>query len=211
MHVRMLCHGPGRNEKAGAGLYGPGKGRHTGGIKDSSIPTAHCQYDYHHIIYDYRACRMLDSGEPVPEGYKTMADGGSFPCAIYMLLEYFKVPTDLITIGKTLVQYGYRTENSGTLWICMDNLLEKHWGIKTKIQDSIFELCESVSLDSPVVALVPAEWLHSYPMPSNECLIIWRLEEKTAVVSTTSGHQPVKIGLYDLLAHIKRAWQCSIN
>ena len=36
MHVRMLCHGPGRNEKAGAGLYGPGKGRHTGGIKDSN-------------------------------------------------------------------------------------------------------------------------------------------------------------------------------
>lgn len=34
VHVRVLSHRHGRNEKTGTGLYGPGKGRHTRGIKD---------------------------------------------------------------------------------------------------------------------------------------------------------------------------------
>ena len=178
----------------------------TGGSDDSHIPAPYCQYDYADIIYDCRGCRKVDG--QVPDGYKTIFDGGTALCAMKSVLDYFHISLSLEDVGKDLVQNGYRTENDGTLWIAFDKAFEQLYGVQTQMQSMVFELCESVSLLHPVIALVSAAWLHDYPMPSNECIIIWRLEGKEAVITMTSSHSSKKVDLYELLKNIKRAWAC---
>lgn len=181
-----------------------------GGIDDNHIPSPYCQYDYSHIIYDYRECREVKDSKSVPAGYKTMLDGGTVPCALMSILDYLCISSiSLEYVGKKLVENGYRTEDNGTLWIAFDKALEQLFGVRTWIQRSVFELCESVTLERPVIALVPAAWLHDFPaMKTRECIIVWRLEEKKAVITTTSAHSAKKVDLYELLKNIKRAWAC---
>lgn len=179
------------------------------GINDDSIPETVCQYDCPNIIYDYRECRVVDNAADVPEGYKTMAMGGSVPCALMSIIGCYK-PSSIITlseIGKVLVENGYRTEDKGTLWIAMDKIPELVYSIRTEILSNILELPREVSQGHPVMALVPAAWLHDLPnMPSNECVTVWRLEHKKVIVTTTSSHLIKELDLYDFLRNVKRAW-----
>lgn len=180
-----------------------------GGVEPSKIPTPRCQYDYNHIIYDYRTCRELQPGETLATRHKTMADGGTVPCALSSVLEYYRHTAKLTVIGQILVKNGYRTENNGTLLIALDKVPELVYGVQTQVQSFIFDIFESVCMGKPVIALVSAAWLHALStMPSNECIVIWRLEKKTALITTTSHHSVRRIDLYDLLKNIKRAWSC---
>lgn len=178
------------------------------GINDNSIPESVCQYDCPNIIYDYRECRVVDNAADVPEGYKTMAMGGSVPCALMSIIGFYKPSRlTLSEIGKVLVENGYRTENKGTLWIAMDKIPELVYGIRTEILSHLLELPREVSQGHPVMALVPAAWLHDLPnMPSNECVTVWRLERKKVIVTTTSSHSVKELDLYDFLRNVKRAW-----
>lgn len=181
------------------------------GVEPSKIPTPRCQYDYNHIIYDYRTCRELQPGETLATSHKTMADGGTVPCALLSVLEYYCRDEKLPELGQILVKNGYRTQNNGTLLIALDKIPELVYGIQTQVQSFIFNLFESVCMKKPVIALVSAAWLHDFPkMPSNECIVIWRLEGKTALITTTSHHSVRRIDLYDLLKNIKRAWSFQI-
>lgn len=179
-----------------------------GGIDNICIPTPVCQQDWTNIIYDYRECRVVDTEKDVPEGYKTMAMGGTVPCALMSIIGFYKPSRfTLSEIGKVLVENGYRTENKGTLWIAMDKVPELVYGIQTEMLNHLLELCQQVSLCHPVMALVPAGWLHRFPnMPSNECVIVWRLEGKKVIVTTTSSHSTIELDLYDFLRNVKRAW-----
>ena len=183
----------------------------TGGVENKYISTPYCQYDYGNIIYDHRECRTLSPDEVLPDGYHTMLDGGTVPCAIMSILDYFRTsPKSLEEIGKILVTNGYRTKLRGTLWIAFEKILE-HYHVRTQILPTIFDLCESVSLNRPVIALVSAAWLHQFPHPymmTNECVIVWRLEGKKAVITTTSNHSLIQVNLYDLLKNTRRAWSC---
>lgn len=174
---------------------------------DLNIPEPICQYDFTRVLYDYRECRLLKDAESVPQGYKTMADSGTIPCAIIPILNYYGLSTNLSHLGKILVENGYRTENDGTRWIAIDKIPELVYGIRTQIQSSVFELCESVLSELPVLAIVPASWLHNLEsMPSNECITAWRIEGNKVIVTTTSSHSPRKLDLIEFLRNIKRAW-----
>lgn len=181
------------------------------GIEDKYIPIPYCQYDYNHIIYDYRECRTLSAGESLPKGYKTMADGGTIPCALMTLLDYFKTaPNSLEDIGTVLVENGYRTKSSGTLWVAVDKVLN-HYHVRAEIQPSVETVFDRIRNKRPVIAIVSGMWLHDMPhLPTmtNECIIIWRIEGNQAVFTTTSRHSPKRENFYDLLKHTKRAWAC---
>lgn len=179
-----------------------------GGIEDASIPHPVCQHDYPNIIYDYRECRVMDDTQSVPDGYKTIAMGGSVPCALMSIIGFYKHSRlTLSEIGKVLVENGYRTEDKGTLWIAIDKIPELVYGVRAEMLNHLLELCQQVSLGRPVMALVPASWLHDLPnMPSNECVTVWRLERKKVIVTTTSSHSIKELDLYDFLRHVKRAW-----
>ena len=182
-----------------------------GGIKNEFIPTPYCQHDFTTIVYDYRECRVLRADESLPDGYTTMSDGGTVPCAFMSILDYFRTsPKSLEMLGKVLVDNGFRTRFNGTLWIAFDKVLEKYH-VRTQIQPSIFNLCESVTLQRPVIALVSSAWLHYFPSPymmTNECVIIWRIEGEKAVMTTTSSHSLREVNIYDLFRNIRRAWSC---
>ena len=183
-----------------------------GGISDFFIPQPWCQYDFYHIIYDYRKCINLRSPKQVPLGYKTVADGGTIPCALLSILRYYKFSETLPVLGELLVTNGYRTKDNGTRWIAFDKVPEIVYGIKTEIQTSIYGFAESIVFGRPVAALVSATWLHkdfSTNLPSNECIVVWRLEGDKAVITTTSSHSTLRVDLYDLLKNIKRAWSFS--
>lgn len=186
--------------------------RFKGGISDFFIPTPFCQYDYHNIVYDYRKCINLKNPTQVPAGFKTMADGGTIPCALLSVLSYYKFPETLPVLGELLVTHGYRTADKGTRWIALDKIPEMVYGIQTQIQTSVFGFCESIMFGRPVIAIVPATWLHSdFPssgLPSNECVVVWRLEGKNAVLTNTSSHSTLTVNLQDLLKNVKRAWSC---
>lgn len=176
-------------------------------IEHTSIPEAVCQHDYTHVIYDYRECRTLNDGESVPEGYKTLSDAGTIPCALIPILRYYGIHAQLTAVATTLVKYGYRTQNSGTHWIAIDKIPEIIYGIQTRIQSSVFELCESVLSGYPVLTVVSAAWLHNLEyMPGNECVTIWRIDGSDVIVTTTSSHSPRRLNLIEFLWNIKRAW-----
>lgn len=172
-----------------------------------SIPEPVCQHDYTRVIYDYRECRTLNHGESVPEGYKTMSESGTVPCALVPILRYYNIGDMLPEIGSVLVKHGYRTENNGTRWIAIDKVPELVYGIQTQIQSSIFELCESILSGYPVLAIASAAWLHNLEsMPSNECVTAWRIEGSEVIVTTTSSHSPRSLDLIEFLRNVKRAW-----
>lgn len=195
------------------------------GIDPKVVPVPYNQKIYDHIVYDHRGCydrakdpnRVFD-GEPL----KSMAIGGSIPAAMATLIEYFamnhktgmKISSReelLIEIGKILVENGYRTQDKGTLWLAFDKVLELEYGIRTQIQRSIFELTDSICSAKPVVALVPTGWLHGKDLPSNECVIIWKIKEGVATISNTSSNELYEIEVMPLLMHSKIAWACSVK
>ncbi len=195
------------------------------GIDPKVIPVPYNQKLYEHIVYDHRGCYDRNkepnkdfNGEPL----KSMALGGSIPAAMATLIEYFAITHKngkkissreelLIEIGKILVENGYRTQDKGTLWLAFDKVLELEYGIRTQIQRSIFELADSICSAKPVVALVPTGWLHGKDLPSNECVIIWKIKEGVATISCTSSNELIEIEVMPLLRHSKIAWACSVK
>ncbi len=181
------------------------------GIEDKYIPIPYCQHDYSHIIYDYRECRTLSFGEKLPKGYKTMADGGTIPCGLMTLLDYFKTaPNSLEDIGTVLVENGYRTKSRGTLWVAVDKVLD-FYHVRAEIQPSVHTVFDMVRNKRPVIAITSGMWLHDIPYPlmkTNECIIIWRIEGENAIFTTTSRHSARRENFYDLLRNTKRAWAC---
>lgn len=190
------------------------------GMKEKWLPAPYNQKQYPNIVYDYRGCFSKGSTFEEPEEpYKTIAIGGSIPCAMSTVYEYFnglvinnkKLDRTelLLDIGANLVNNGYRTQETGTLWIAMDKLFELEYGIETEIQRSIFEVVQSVCQCHPVVGLVPTSWLHSDDsLASNEAVTIWAVEEDTALITTTTSDKVEKIKVLPLLQHTKRAWAC---
>lgn len=195
------------------------------GIDPKVVPVPYNQKIYDHIVYDHRGCydrakdpnRVFD-GEPL----KSMALGGSIPAAMAMIVEYFskthktgkKIVSReefLIEIGKILVENGYRTQDKGTLWLAFDKVLELEYGIRTQIQRSIFEVSNSICSCSPVVLLVPTGWLHGKDLPSNECVIIWKIKEGVATICCTSSNKLMEVDVMQLLRHAKIAWACSVK
>lgn len=184
------------------------------GIDTRFIPCSTNQDEYANIVYDHRECRVLEPGETLPSGYRTMADGGTIPCAISTLLEYFgqKIPVE--EIGKILVQYNYRTPDKGTLWSAFERILEPIYGIETTIQSSIYDLFESVALGKPVVAMISPEILYKSNTRSfsgNEAIIIWRFEHGRAIISTTHLYGCHKVNAEKLLKNLLRAWACRLS
>ena len=195
------------------------------GINPKVVPVPYNQKLYDHIIYDHRGCYDRNkepdrdfNGSPL----KSMALGGSIPAAMATIIEYFaqthktgkKISSReelLVEIGKILVENGYRTQDKGTLWIAFDKVLELEYGIETQIQRSIFELADSICSAKPVVALVPTGWLHGKDLPSNECVIIWKIKEGVATISNTSSNELYEIEVMPLLRHSKIAWACSVK
>ncbi len=187
------------------------------------IPAPVNQKLYSNIVFDHRACDFeehVDRSDANEEAYKTIAIGGSIPCAMATVRKYFnntqictpKTQSDLvIEIGKVLVENGYRTPDNGTLWIALDKVLEMEYGIVTKIQNSIFELADSLCSQKPVIALVPASFLHGEGVPTNECIIIWNSYDEVCTFSTTSSNTNLQINTNTLLKNIKRAWACSVK
>lgn len=191
------------------------------GIDPKVIPVPYNQKLYEHIVYDHRGCYDRNKENKVFDGepLKSMALGGSIPAAMATLVEYFSVTHKtgkkissreelLIEIGKILVENGYRTQDKGTLWLAFDKVLELEYGIRTQIQRSIFEVSNSICLCHPVVALVPTGWLHGKDLPSNECVIIWKIKEGVATISNTSSNELYEIDVMQLLRHAKIAWDC---
>lgn len=189
------------------------------------IPTPVNQKLYSNIIFDHRTCdfeERVDRSDADKEAYKTIAIGGSIPCAMATVRKYFngtqscasnaQLDEDLvIEIGKVLVENGYRTPDNGTLWIALDKVLEMEYGIVTKIQNSIFELADSLCSQKPVIALVPASFLHGEGVPTNECIIIWNIADGMCTFSTTSSNTNLQMNANTLLKNIKRAWACSVK
>ena len=190
------------------------------------IPTAVNQKLYSNIVFDHRACdfeERVDRSDADKEAYKTIAIGGSIPCAMATVRKYFNDTQSsctpqaqsnedlVIEIGKVLVENGYRTPDNGTLWIALDKVLEMEYGIVTKIQNSIFELADSLCSQKPVIALVPASFLHGEGVPTNECIIIWNIADGVCTFSTTSSNSNLQMDVNKLLKNIKRAWACSVK
>lgn len=195
----------------------------TKAIDTRFIPQAVCQYDYDRVIYHcvdpklgIGECRHLSEKEPYPVGLKSMADGGTIPCAMLSVLKYFQIDTSLLEIGSFLVKHGYRTKRHGTRWLAIDKVLEINYGIEAMIITSVLELASSLSLGYPVLALVPSMWLHKTlshcPLRGhgNECIVIWKLQgSKALITATTVVDKPLlQIDLQDLLFHVLRAWYC---
>ena len=191
------------------------------GVSDKYIPAPYNQKNFENIVYDYRGCFIKTDetiGHVVPS--KTMDIGGTVPCAMASVYEYmtfmhksaekFKSREELLLhIGTTLVNNGYRTPDAGTLWIAFDKVLELEYGIHTKIQCSMFEAINSICMCQPVIALVPASWLHKDPsMPSNEAIVIWAIREDEAIITTTSSDNIERVKAHTLFEHVKRAWAC---
>lgn len=191
------------------------------GLSDKYIPAPYNQKNYGNIVYDYRGCFIKTDetvGHVVP--YKTMDIGGTVPCAMASVYEHltfvnefgkkFKSREELLLhIGNTLVNNGYRTPDAGTLWIAFDKVLELEYDIHTKIQTSMFEAVNSIGSCQPVIALVPASWLHKDPtMPSNEAIVIWAIREDEALITTTSSDNVERVKVHTLFEHVKRAWAC---
>lgn len=196
----------------------------TNGIDTRFIPKPICQYDYGQVIYHSSdpklgigECRRLSTGEPYPIGLKSIADGGTVPCAMLSILKYFQVDASLLEVGNFLVKHGYRSKrHGGTRWIAIDKILEINYGIETTIITSVLELARSLSLGQPVLSMVNSTWLHNSLMHNppnkngNECIIIWKLQGSKAIITTTTSleKQLIKVDLQDLLRHILRAWSC---
>lgn len=188
------------------------------GIKEERIPVPYNQKQYSNIVFDYRGCFSKGSTFEEPsEPYKTMAIGGSIPCAMATVYEAlnngkteFKNREELlIDIGKTLVNNNYRTKSSGTLWIAMDKVLEMKYEIITKIQCSKFEAVDSVCRCHPVIALVSTSWLHDDPsLSSNEAVIIWAIREDEAIITTTTSNDVRKVNAETLFNQAPIAWAC---
>lgn len=194
------------------------------GLAENKIPKPFNQRLYDNIVFDYRGAYIEDSytylhlppSDPADqESMKTIAIGGSVPCAIAQVYEYLCRPSEtrekiLERIGKVLVSNGYRTQNKGTLWVALDKVLELEFWIKTKIQSCFFELLDSISPTTPVIAFVPAAWLHYEPtLPTNEAIVIWAIDKTKALITTTSD-DVVRVDLVELLYSIKRAWACQL-
>ena len=189
------------------------------------IPTPVNQKLYSNIVFDHRACdfeERVDRSDADKEAYKTIAIGGSIPCAMATVRKYFNGTQSctpeaqsnedlVIEIGKVLVENGYRTPDNGTLWIALDKVLEMEYGIVTKIQNSIFELADSLCSQKPVIALVPASFLHGEGVSTNECIIIWNIADGVCTFSTTSSNSNLQMDVNKLLKNIKRAWACSVK
>lgn len=194
------------------------------GISEHFIPTPYNQKNFKNMIFDYRSCFInnLSIGDPaIP--YKTIASGGTIPCAMAMVYEYFILVNKknkifqtreelLLHISTTLVLNGYRTQYAGTSWISLDKILELVYGIPTKIQSSIFNMCHSVASCNPVIALVPTSWLHGNPLLlSNEAIIVWAIKNGEAIISTTTSDTLERVKVSTLFKNIKRSWACQIQ
>ncbi len=186
-----------------------------GGINTRFIPSPINQDEFTTLIYDYRDCHYLKKLEFLPAGFKTMAEGGNIPCIIKCVLEYFHRNISLEQIGKVLVQYGYRTSNSGTLWSAFERLLEPIYGIKVTVPSSLHELISSVILGQPVIAMIDAEhvYKHLQKLFSNKihgrmAIIIWQFTGAHALISCTHLYGLHPIRLEDLFPNIYRAWAC---
>ncbi len=188
------------------------------GIKEERIPSPYNQKQYQNIIFDYRGCFSKGSTFEEPlEPYKTMAIGGSIPCAmatVYKALNNGKTEFKnneelLVDIGKNLVNNEYRTKETGTLWIALDKILEMKYGIETEIQCSKFAAVDSVCRCHPVIALVPTSWLHDDPsLSSNEAVIIWAIREDEAIITTTTSNEVRKVNAETLFNQAPIAWAC---
>lgn len=168
----------------------------------------YCQKDYSNIIFDYRECRYLGSQEEKPEGYLTMADGGTIPCALLSILEHYNVETSLEELGKVLVENGYRTENKGVLWSAVDIVPEVKYGIKTKIVVNVKEIAEALKQGKPILALVPASYIQQKEgIPTNQAAIIWgTIGYSFSVTSTSRRNWMLFPRREEFLPQIKRAW-----
>ena len=188
------------------------------GIKEERIPAPYNQKQYSNIVFDYRGCFSKGSTFEEPsEPYKTMAIGGTIPCAMATVYETlnngktaFKSREELlINIGKNLVNNNYRTKNSGTRWIAFDKLFEMEYGIETEIQCSKFAAVDSVCRCHPVIALVPTSWLHDDPsLISNEAVVIWAIREDEAIITTTTSDAVKRVNVDALFHQAPRTWAC---
>ena len=75
------------------------------------IPTAVNQKLYSNIVFDHRACdfeERVDRSDADKEAYKTIAIGGSIPCAMATVRKYFSTR---ISIKFTFYKYWQETES----------------------------------------------------------------------------------------------------
>lgn len=178
-----------------------------GGIESDKIPSPCCQVDCPDI-WDNDNSQVLEKSYLASHPALLIAEGGSVPCTFRMILKYFDITKNLENICGVLVRRGYHIKDTGILTLAFDKVLEQIYGVKTEIQPSIFDLCESVSLGHPVIALVTNSWLYNNGMDGLTCIIIWQLKEKEILVSTTTSRTLQVLDMVDTFEHIQRAWAC---
>ena len=176
-------------------------------ISLKQIPVINIQNDNPHIVYDYRECRFLRANES-PGDYKTMQDGGNIPCSLLTVLNFFKIHPTLFELGELLVENGYRTKNSGTLWLAIEKVPELAYGIQTSMQNNVWNMIHAVSMKQPVLAIVPRKWVnHSPDFSNNECIIIWRIENNRICFSSATNSRSMQYRpLREVLHNIKICW-----
>lgn len=175
------------------------------GIPISRIPDVITQDDGISIIYDNKDtnCGFI------PGTRKTMAEGGNIPCTIATLLSFFKIYPSLFEVGKILVENGYRTENSGTLWLAIEKVPEFVYGVQSTLQDNVWNTIHAISMKQPVLGIVPRKWLHHNPKFSNddnECIIIWSINKDKAVFTTATSKKIKCLNVKEVFSNIKICW-----
>ena len=113
------------------------------------------------------------------------------------------IDINIIRTNRKLVEDNLKKKFQEEKLPLIDKILELVYGIPTKIQSSIFEMCHSVASCNPVIALVPTSWLHGNPLLlSNEAIIVWSIKNGEAIISTTSADVLERVKVTTLFKHI---------
>ncbi len=166
------------------------------------------QREYGCLIFDQRECRYLKVGEKLPEGYLSMKDGGTVPCALILVLWASGVNILLEDLATLFVKYGYRINGKGVLWSSIDIIPEIKFGIETRIATSVKDIANALIDKKYVFTLVSQRWLQgNESLPDkNQAAVIWGVKDNNFVITSTVGKEVIYKPINSFLEQIKIAW-----
>lgn len=167
-----------------------------------------CQQDsvYQTWPFDENRWTRLEEKEELPSGMLTVSVGGTMPCALYQILQYYDIKESFDSLLAMLCSNGYRKNGVGVLWQTLDVLLPVYYDLDTNIPKSVNELSEELAKGHPIFCLVPSNWGQGLPGETNQSIIIWGIKNGMLLCTNTYQKAIVAYKATDLLLQLKMAW-----